>query len=152
MNNKWFKYIIFSALIVNAVTLGFLFFNKQKPPMPPQEVLIQALQLDDAQQEKMAALKQGDRDKRDSLKQEMSARRRALYSNFKTANPAEIDSLTAAIAMVFQKTEKSNFQHFAEIRSICRPDQQAKFDSLLLEVVRLFDKKRRAPRPQRPPQ
>ena len=145
MNNNWLKYVIGIALIINVLTLGFWFFNKRKPPPPPQQVLIDALKLDDAQRQKFDVLRNQDRATRDSFSKEMSRYRRALYSNFTTKNAAQIDSSTAQIARVFQEMEKSNYQHFADIRALCHPDQQAQFDALILEIVGLFDKKRPKP-------
>lgn len=142
MNKVWLKYIIGIALITNVITLGFLFFRKPKLPMPPEEVLVQTLKLDDAQRQQFEVLKMHDRALRDSFLRKMADARGALYRNFRTATPSEIDSSTAVAAAIFQDMEKSNYQHFADIRALCRPEQQAQFDSLLLDIVQLLNRKR----------
>ena len=53
----------------------------------------------------------------------------------------------AALGRIFQEREASRYQNFVDIRARCRPDQQAQFDSLLSEIVRLFDRKQDGPPP-----
>ena len=142
MTKNWVKYILGLALLINVVALGFWFFKPSKSPLNPHEVLINALNLDDAQRQKLEVLKLRDIAARDSFSKEMTNRRRVLYSNFTTKNATQIDSATAEIAQVFQKLEKSNYEHFAAIRALCRPEQQAQFDTLIFESVRLLERKK----------
>jgi periplasmic protein CpxP/Spy len=141
MNRNWLKYIVVCALLLNVATLCFLLFNKQKPPKLPLEVLIEALDLDKEQSAKMTVLKNNHSAERSNLRDEISKNRRLLYKDFTTTTPAQIDSANATIARLYQQIEDLNFQHFKDIRALCRPEQQVEFDNLLLEIVRLLDRK-----------
>ena len=147
MNSRWLKYVIGGALVINALTLGFLFFYKQKRPLPPQEVLVQALKLDAAQEQAFEDLRVRHRIARDSFSEAMAVQHLVLYSHFPTPNPAEKEAALAALGRIFQEREASRYQNFVDIRARCRPDQQAQFDSLLSEIVRLFDRKQDRPPP-----
>ena len=144
MTNKWLKYILGLAVLINVIALGFWYF---KPLANPHEVLINALNLDDAQSQKLEVLKRRDIATRDSFSTEMIKCRRVLYSNFTTKNAAQMDSSTAEVAQIFQKLEISNYQHFAAIRALCRPEQQALFDTLIFESVRLLERRKSKPFP-----
>ena len=143
MTKNWVKYTLGLAVLLNVVALGIWFF---KPPPKPHEVLISALNFDDAQSQKIEVLRRKDIATRDSFSNAMINCRRILYSNFTTKNDAQIDSATAQLAQIFQNLEKSKYAHFAAIRALCRPDQQAQFDTLIFESVRLLERnKSKAP-------
>ena len=148
MNNRWLKYVIGGALVINALTLGFLFFYQQKRPMPPQEILVQALKLDAAQQLEFEGLRARHRVARDSLDEAMAVQHRIVYGHFAMPNPAEKDAALVVLGRISQEREALRYQNFANIRALCRPDQQAQFDSLLSEIVRLFDRKQDRPPPR----
>ena len=135
MNNRWLKYVIGGALLINALTLGFLFFYKQKRPMPPQEILVQALKLDAAQQQEFEGLRARHRLAQDSFSEAMAVQHLIVYGHFPTPNLAEKEAALAALGRIFQEREALRYQNFAHIRALCRPDQQAQFDSLLAEIL-----------------
>jgi hypothetical protein len=54
-------------------------------------------------------------------------------------NPGASDSLIASLAQGVadqtKRSEQKQFQHFSELRTLCRPDQQAVFDTLIPKML-----------------
>lgn len=140
MNNKWLKYVTGFALILNLGALAF--WAIRKPPLPPEDVLVNALKLNDAQRREFAILKAQNQAVRDSLSQVMRQYRQSIYSRpIPAANAAETDSLISAIAQTYAHIERSSYQHFSDIRTLCGAEQQAQLDALLVEITSASHKK-----------
>jgi hypothetical protein len=65
------------------------------------------------------------------------AAKEVLYSQL--GNPGASDSLVEILAQgVAEQTKRSEerqFEHFRELRTLCRPDQQAVFDTLIPRML-----------------
>jgi periplasmic protein CpxP/Spy len=132
MSKNWLKYVVGIALILNVLTL--VFFLMRKPPPPPrnpEDILVAALHLDAEQQKKFALLREQHRDLRFSLLEQIKATRLMQYKGGFT----DTDSTTAQIGRIYTALERSNVKHFNDLRALCRPDQLAQFDSLMVEAV-----------------
>lgn len=145
MNNR-IKYLVVFALLVNVATLGFLLFRKPKMPPPPEHILIDALKLNKEQHEKFEILRGGNKQARDTHNAQIAALRRSLYSHWQIADSLQRDSTIAQINLLQRQIEQINWQHFADIRDLCQPEQQIIFDKLMLEVAT-----RSSQKPQPPP-
>jgi periplasmic protein CpxP/Spy len=142
MNKNGLKYVVGIALLVNALTLGFLLFRKPHRPPVPEDILVKALKFDVVQQEKFETLRAQDRDLRHQFSEQIKAVRIKQYQNIST----DADSTTAAIGRIYAALERNNVQHLMEVRKLCRPEQQVLFDKLLIEMVEMpFKKEGHAP-------
>jgi len=149
-NNRWLAIIILLLLTANVVTLGYLWTHKnntifndpaQQLPPPPQgqvfEFVTKELQLDSAQQKAYKLLRDehqaGQRPLQDSI-------RKAKDNFFALLQQAAPDSLielrSAIIARAEQQLDLFTFKHFQQLRAICNPTQQNKFDSIIQGVLR----------------
>lgn len=137
MNKNWLKYVVGIALLVNVLTLVFLLLRKPPPPLAPEDKLVTALKLDAAQQKKFEILRGQHRALRTGFSEQIKKMRIKQYQNM----PSDTDSTMVAIGRIYEALERSNVQHFADIRALCRPDQQAQFDGLLVEIIRTMPKK-----------
>jgi protein CpxP len=146
---------VIALLLLNFGTLGFLFFHR--PPHPPGAEqpgrrIVQHLQLDAAQQQKFEQLKSAhheqmrtaDRAYRDALEQYF-----ALLKN-DTVDIARRDSLQAVLTRIQQERASVTFQHFADLKALCTPQQRTRFDALLPDLMQVILPPRRDNRPPRP--
>jgi hypothetical protein len=142
MNRNGLKYVVGIALLVNALTLGFLLFRKPHRPPVPEDILVKALKFDVVQQEKFETLRAQDRGLRHQFSEQLKTVRIKQYQNLST----NADSTTVAIGRIYAALERNNVHHLTEVRKLCRPEQQVLFDKLLIEMVEMpFKKKGHAP-------
>jgi periplasmic protein CpxP/Spy len=135
MKNNWLKYLVAIALIINAATLIFFWYfrppEEGKRAMRPGRVLVEALKLEDNQQDIYQNLQHQHHQEHDSLLQIIAAQRQVLYSQKQVAN----DTILTKIGLLQVEIERITYAHFKEIRKICTPEQQAKLDILLEKTV-----------------
>jgi hypothetical protein len=151
--NKLLTWLVILLLIVNSVSIAMFWIGnkKQEPaaPEPPQEFLVQQLQLDAPQLKVLDKLAAQHRQDADELRMKIREAKEYLFGLLK--QPAVPDSLKKAAAeKVCEYTEAldlSTFNHFQQVRALCTPDQQKKFDSIIQEVTSLIG----PPRPPAPP-
>jgi periplasmic protein CpxP/Spy len=142
-NNKTWGLLVAALLVANTVTLVLLWTGKKEPShaaRPPLlgEYLTQQLGLDSAQQRQYQQLIQAHRSATAPLRQRMGDLKDSLFLLLKQGNPSEADkeAATAQIAAIAQRLERLHLDHFQQVRALCTPAQQQRFDGLLQEIVR----------------
>lgn len=146
---------VVALLLLNFGTLGFLFFRR--PPHPPGveqpgRRIVQQLQLDAAQQQQFEKLKSAhheqmltaDRAYRDALGQYFALLKKD------TVDTARRDSLQAVLTRIQQERASVTFQHFADLKALCTPEQRTRFDALLPDLMQVILPPRRDNRPPSP--
>ena len=136
---SFYKYAIAALIVLNFGVLAFVWFAR--PPKPPQggrngqnvvEVMMRELQFDDAQRKTYENLLSEHRKLRDQLDFDMQEQQERLFKGVATGDSSaivQVKELKGALEMAI-------FNHFSNLRAICRPDQQVKFDALLIETLR----------------
>lgn len=138
---KWLLILLGVLLAANL----FLVFYLLKPPVRGgwggsdgvSSYLIRELKLDKQQQESFSQMKQNYfaimRPMWDSIRNAKDSLYRQL------GNPAASDSLIASLAQRVadqtKRSEQKQFQHFSELRKLCRPEQQPVFDTLIPKML-----------------
>jgi periplasmic protein CpxP/Spy len=135
MKNNGLKYVVVAALLINAATLIFFWFNRPphegKPDSGPGQMLIAALKLDKNQQDLYQTLRDQHHHTHDSLLQIIATQRQVLYSQKQVVN----DSMLHNIGLLQEEIERITYNHFTDIRKICTPEQQPLLDNLLEKTV-----------------
>ena len=140
-NLKFIPILIVGLFISNIVLLGMLFFRN--PPHPqhegPRKIIIEKLKLADKQIKEYEGLIQIHRNKITDAQKEIMQLKTMLYSKLAdTQNQVLTDSLLIKINFVQKEIENTHYQHFLDIKKICRPDQQQAFENLTKEMAVLF--------------
>lgn len=93
---------------------------------------------DEAQLNEYRTLLENYRANRSELQKTMDSKRKELYDLLKVEgdHAEQVDSLTYEIGILSSETEKVSYQHFANIRAICTPEQLVKLDNMLNEAMR----------------
>lgn len=135
MKNNGLKYIVVLALLANAATLIFFWFNRpermRNPNIGPKKILEATLNFDAAQEGIFQTLKAQHHASHDSLLGIIADKRQLLYRQKGGAN----DSILNQIGALNQEIERITYNHFSDVRKMCTPIQQARLDSLLEKTV-----------------
>lgn len=142
--NKILWLIILLLLAANTVTLVLFWTGRNQPLQQGQgprllaEFLTKELQLDSGQQRQYQQLIQAHRSAAAPLRQRITDFKDSLFLLLKQGNPSDTDkaAATAKIAATTQQLERLHIDHFQQVRAICTPAQQQKFDNLLHDIVR----------------
>lgn len=150
-----FPWILTLLLIgLNAVLLVFLWTgDKRKHHNPPHhgpKRVEMILGFDDAQKASFQGLLDGHIERRDSLHARMMKHRQSAFGQLKGGNP---DSSIVAnelreLGNATVDMEMEIFDHFLNVRNICKPEQLSKFDQDLIQEM--FRPKHRGPKGQPP--
>lgn len=136
-------YLSVILLLFNLVLIGFIMMGKPRKEGDregPKRYIIETLHFDRNQIAAYEVLVQQHRRQIRDKEMQMMDLKQQLYSLLSVAYSAgDADSLIAAIAGVQTAIEQINFKHFQDIKNLCRPEQQAYFDKLSLEIAELFN-------------
>lgn len=145
MNKQRFLWVtIILLLLLNLGTLAWLFFSQNKPgggrpPAGAADFIVEQLQLDQQQQEQFRELRQQHRAIIRKVLEEDKRLHDSYFSLLKTDNPDKrmADSVAALMAEQRSRIEAAAFDHFAQLRKICRDEKQKKlFDETIDEIAR----------------
>jgi|WetSurMetagenome_2_1015567.scaffolds.fasta_scaffold105364_3 periplasmic protein CpxP/Spy len=159
VKNKYGLYIIIGVLvIVNILTIGFLWINRPDGPAgvilppPPRLLLEDELSFSSEQIKKFEALR--DDHRRNTIKngEEIRIYKDSLFDNIKTGDDAKAKLYASKISERQYAQELITYEHFKAIRGICDDKQKTKFDSLIKDIVRSMEQQRNHVQNNPPPE
>lgn len=140
----WIALVAF--LIVLNATILFLFLGGKNPGKPgqggqnPRDLqIIEALSLNEEQQEKFEVLKEEHRGKMRELNSESHEMLESYFMLLESEkiDSAQKDSLEAAFSTLEKEKINVTFDHFQKLKTLCNPDQQKEFNEFLPELIEL---------------
>jgi periplasmic protein CpxP/Spy len=139
---KLYKIVILALIICNGILLYFL-MSKPKHSGGPKNIIIEKLHFDTEQIKQYDAIIATHRIAIDENNASMLQLRNRMYNQLLLPNDSNtLDSISNEIALVQKKLEMIHFQHFKEIQTICKPQQQADFKNVVGELSTLFNKQK----------
>ncbi len=146
------KILVIAVVILLASNVFFLvkmLSHDDKPERKtPKDMIIQKLNFDDKQIKEYEALIDAHRSKIGALDKQIIDAKLELYMNMDDANDQTRGEDFEALTTYLLEVEKLHYQHFLDIKKLCRPDQISQFEELSLELPQLFSPPK-APRPPR---
>ena len=140
---KFLKLIIIGLLVSNGVLL-FMLFKEHVRKGGPKAIIIEKLHFDKEQIKNYETYIQKHRKAIDNNEAILNKLRSSLFEQLKyKQDTTKIDSLISKIAKQQNLAEKINYNHFLEIKRLCKPSQQEYFDELTIEIANLFSSKER---------
>ncbi|RXR19008.1 hypothetical protein EQG63_06070 [Flavobacterium amnicola] len=151
MNKSKFLYLlVVIMLVINVGIISYLFFTDGIPLLNkgkemPREIVIKKLVFDDQQIKAYDLLIKGHQQKIRFLNDAIRAKKNELYSHLKdNATPiSENDRLVKQIANYQSQIEITHYNHFLDIKKICRPEQLENYNELTTELAKIFSHPRR---------
>ena len=149
--NKLLILVTAVLLITNLVMAYFLWTNKKdrghsrERKQERGDWIVRELKLDDNQKEEHKKLRDAHFNSMKPVFDSISASRRILYEQIKNANADDsiVNFYSGRIGRYHSEITRLTFDHFREMRSILRPEQQVKLDSLMQKVVSDMGNRRR---------
>ncbi|MFN0216494.1 MAG: hypothetical protein ACKVT2_19715 [Saprospiraceae bacterium] len=138
---SFLKCAVVALVLLNLGTIAF-FFTQKRPPhhISPRKVIVDRLHFDAAQIAKYEKLIERHQTSIKQKEQNISVAKSDLYVLLQGADFSKKDSLIARIGALQMEIEAVHFDHFQEIKSICKPTQLADFNALTSELARFFGK------------
>lgn len=140
---KFLTLSVFALLLLNIAFLAFTFFSKKHKPNErkmPREIVIEKLHFDENQiieydkiikehQKAIIDLDVSIRDTKNELYQLL---------NVDTINSVQKDNLFLKLADYQKQIETTHFNHFLEIKNLCKKEQLTDYKELTNELGRIF--------------
>ncbi len=153
---RFLTWSVVLLLLLNAGTLLYLFMShrmdKNERMSPPgkgsADFIVEKLKLDAPQQEQFADLRRQHQDAMYSIQKKDRELHDMYFGLLKSDDPdmAKVDSVSKLIAEQRSQLESATFDHFRQLRNICRDDQKKLFDATIDEIARSIAPK--GPRPE----
>ena len=153
---KVLTFTVITLLLLNIGTLGFLYVSASKEHHPPpshgpegrpkpREIIIEKLHFDASQIKQYDQLIKKHQSDIRATEDNIRASKNELYLqlNEAVANEKVKDSLIAALSLYQTQIESIHFNHFQDIKKLCKKEQMADFSALTEELSRLFSKPQR---------
>jgi periplasmic protein CpxP/Spy len=152
MNKTKFLYIVLGLLVISNLILAYFVFeirSHRKHPVKPRDIIIERLQFDTEQIEKYDDYILIQRRNVRKLKSEIRELKSDLYSQLNiNQNDSTINNIMLEIGERQQELERSHYNHFLDIKSICTKEQLPLFEELSSDLVEIFQFDRRPPPPR----
>jgi hypothetical protein len=158
-NKRFFAIAIVLLLAANIATLILLWTHSRKgtPDNPgPRgeqvfEFVTKELGLDSVQQKAYAALRTEHQQGSKALQDSIRIAKDVFFGSLKdsSVSDATIMSQGQKVADAEERLEMLTFRHFQKLRTLCRPDQQQKFDKIIEDVLHRIAQPRGPGRPPR---
>lgn len=150
--------VIAVLVIVNIVAIAFimtspigsrLFGGRERI----QSTLEDELQFTDIQKQQYAALRAQHFARGDSMAAIEFRSMDSLFALLKapSVNDGDVRRLTERLGYLATDRNSGLFMHFRAVRGLCTPEQQAKFDSVIVKVMKMILDPRRPPAPGNQP-
>jgi len=159
---KSFKTLTVSVILlmlVNCVLIGFLWVRAYHRPPPPSgsvkgpafEYLTSELKLTPDQIKKYEVMRNAHAELTRRTGELQRMQRDSFFDNIKNpnANPEQFKQLEKRIMANQEKLDTATFFHFRRLRAILTPVQQARFDSVISNVIHAIARQQPRPRDDR---
>jgi hypothetical protein len=137
--------LIIGLLVFNALLIAFIAFRK--PPHPPNHVgprglIVNSLHFDKAQTRKFEDLIKIHREATRKGEEKIKRVKSKLYQELSKQDDASAkDSLYNQLSQYQTKIEHTNYNHFLDIKGLCRPEQMGYFKELTKKMSDFFSNK-----------
>jgi archaellum biogenesis ATPase FlaH len=140
-----YKGLVVALAILNLALLSFLFFKKTKKRKSPREVIIERLAFSEEQTESYDELIKVHKANIKKSRKSIRSAKQALYTQLKMKeqNTIVLDSLKNEISLAQQTIENIHYNHFLDIKRLCKTKQIPAYESLTEEMSKLFEPKKR---------
>ena len=139
MNKVKFLVIAIIGLLISNIVLFIIITKEYQRKAPPKTFIINKLGFDKQQISNYEVYIRKHQKAITDNENKMNELRANLFSQLKyEQNKPKIDSLISGIAKQQYWAEYINYNHFLEIKSLCKPSQQKDFKELTHEIAALF--------------
>jgi len=139
---KFYQFLIAGLILCNIVLLAFFFLGKKGKGKhkQPNEIIIERLDFSKEQAADYEALIVNHRQSVGQAAEKIKNLKTALYSNLSSEmqDSLAIDSIQSELSMAKASIEKTHYDHFLDIKKLCKAEQLPKFTELSKDMARIF--------------
>ena len=140
MNKLKILYATIIVLLLSNLLLAGAFFIRGRfhHGEGPKKIIIEKLHFDKNQIATYEKLITAHRAAIKANREKLATQKNELYSTLVVENNSQKDSLLSEINKTQLAIENIHYNHFLDIKKICKPSQQAYFNDLTEEIASLF--------------
>lgn len=143
---KLLSVAVIALLVLNFGILGFLFLSKKHEPNGrkiPSVIVIEKLHFDENQIVEYEKIIREHKHLIRNLDDSIKETKNELYQllNEEKIDSAQKDSMYLKLANYQKQIETTHFNHFLEIKKLCKKEQLADYKNLTEELSRIFSNK-----------
>ncbi len=148
---------VVGLLLINFAVVSWFFFQPSQPQHPdnrmprgedgPKKMIIERLHFSPEQVQEYEALIKGHRASIRATEDSIRSAKNNLYQTLNSNNAEQKDSLITKLSDLHQQIEQIHYNHFTDIRKICKPDQLDDFNRLTEDLARFFNQGKKRPAP-----
>lgn len=142
--NKFYLLIIIGLLLSNLLLTALFLFRPKREGFidhnKPRNIVIGRLQFDEQQIRKYDELIGEHRVQIREKDRTMMQLKKSLFSLLSSPEnvTSKADSLVRELGYTQQQIEKIHFDHFMDIKALCKPEQLLEYDKLAGEITEIF--------------
>ena len=141
--NKLLTFAVIVLFNINIITLSFLFFKgprpNERPKQRPSEIVIDILDFDEQQIIEYKKLIDKHSSQINDLDQKINETKNKLYLELASQeNKSKKDSILSILNTYKSEVEQAHYNHFLDIKKICKPEQLENYNRLILELSSIF--------------
>lgn len=145
---------VIGLLLINLGIIAWLFL--QKPPAHegrpsggegPKLIIIERLHFDETQVAAYETLIKAHQSAIHHTEDSIRITKNQLYATLTIEGHAGKDSLITKLSDLQQQIEEIHYNHFTDIRKLCKPDQLGDFNRLTDDLARFFNQGKKRPPP-----
>jgi len=145
---KLITYIAIGLLITNLMLIGFIFFSQSKGPLRegPKNIIAERLHFDEKQiadYDKLIGVHRVEIGTKDSL---IRHAKNELYGCINSNDTTLKYFLENKLGQLQIDIEEINYNHFLDIRKLCKGNQLTYFNDLVKDLAQLFAKPNKRPK------
>lgn len=146
---KVLGFAVIALLVLNFGILAFLFFSKNdngsRGRKMPREIIIEKLHFDENQIVEYDKIIKTHQEDIRNLDDSIRSTKNELYQllNSETIDSVQKDSLYLKLANYQKQIETTHFNHFIEIKKLCKKEQLSDYENLTEELSKLFSHPKR---------
>ncbi len=149
---------VIALLVINTGIVGFLLMKK--PPMPPggsppmgrdgpRKMIIERLHFDKEQVATYEKLIEEHQASVKLLGDSVKIAKNNLYRSLQSETFTGKDSLVNQLGALQRQIELLHYNHFTDLKKICKPGQLSKYNDLTKELAHFFSSEKKGPPPPR---
>ena len=141
--NKALYTIVVILVLLNTIALVMMWYHHRKAwkqqGLTPAHYLIKKVGFDSSQKDKYLDLVQAHRKNTGKLRQQLADAKDDYFALLGKPIPdSSRQSALQKITSINAQLDEITFNHFEEVRKICTPEQQVKFDKAIQEVIKMM--------------
>lgn len=146
---RFLTIIIVALAMLNIATLGFIFLGGPRglPSLSGRpavaQFIIRSLNFDEQQVKAYQQMWEAHHRSKQDLQMRLAQARESFLQGLSTGDTTRL----AKVSKIQHDMELLTFQHFREVRGLCRPDQAPKFDEVIQEALRMLSRPDMRPPP-----